>query len=178
MREALRPILFTIGIIATVTVCWYNGGWKFTEENFTHLDFTNLKNGRPCSSRPGVRCFDARGTQDVSLELVFALRGVANGVIKAGAKKAVSTVAKKSIDIVKAAKSVFYAAIKKARSTGIRIGIHDAHHTFKRWGINFGRRSHLQINWWTKGVKGSGGVKRIILPARKIPKKSKIIINK
>jgi hypothetical protein len=56
------------------------------------------------------------------------------------------------------------------RSLGFhgKLGLHDAHHTFGR----FGTRSHLQVNIWQKGVKGWKYVRRQRLPFKKWPKKS------
>ncbi len=42
----------------------------------------------------------------------------------------------------------------------IRIKLHGPHHNFPP----FGRLPHIQGNWWTPGVKGSGGVIRIPVP--------------
>jgi RHS repeat-associated protein len=41
-----------------------------------------------------------------------------------------------------------------------KVGLHGPHHNFP----NLGKRPHIQINWWTKGKKGSGGVGRWPIP--------------
>ena len=46
-------------------------------------------------------------------------------------------------------------------NVGVRIWIHGAHHYFPSLGR---RLAHIQINWWLRGVKGSGGATRIPLP--------------
>jgi hypothetical protein len=44
---------------------------------------------------------------------------------------------------------------------GLRVAIHGPHHRFDLLGRNL---PHIQLNWWTKGVKDSGGALRIPLP--------------
>ena len=50
----------------------------------------------------------------------------------------------------------------KSLGVGARVAIHGPHHEF---GV-LGRLSHVQLNTWEKGVRGSGGVLRIPLPWR------------
>ena len=42
----------------------------------------------------------------------------------------------------------------------VKCGIHGPHHSFGR----LGKRSHFQVNYWRKGVKGSGGAMRLPFP--------------
>jgi RHS repeat-associated protein len=49
-----------------------------------------------------------------------------------------------------------------APSTNVRLGVHGPHHSFG----SFGKLSHVQLNWWTPGAKGSGGAVRMPLPWR------------
>jgi hypothetical protein len=42
----------------------------------------------------------------------------------------------------------------------LRAAVHDDPHPFRF----FGNKPHFQLNWWTAGVKGSGGVFRVPLP--------------
>lgn len=55
-------------------------------------------------------------------------------------------------------------ALTGAGTAGLqtRLAIHGPHHTF---GM-LGRLSHIQLNWWRRGVSGSGGAFRIPLPWR------------
>jgi hypothetical protein len=50
--------------------------------------------------------------------------------------------------------AVFEGAVARLGASGLRtkIGIHEAHHTF-RW---VGKAKHIQITIWKEGVKGSG----------------------
>jgi hypothetical protein len=41
-----------------------------------------------------------------------------------------------------------------------KLAAHPAHHSFGSWG----RLSHLQLNLWRVGVKGSGSAMRLPLP--------------
>lgn len=49
-----------------------------------------------------------------------------------------------------------------ARGGAVKIAVHGAHHTFGR----LGKLAHVRVNWWVRGVKGSGRVMRIPLPWR------------
>lgn len=66
--------------------------------------------------------------------------------------------------LVAAAAAVADAAVGGIAASGVstKVAIHGAHHSFGAAG----RLSHIQINWWRAGVKGSGGVIRIPLPWR------------
>jgi len=51
-----------------------------------------------------------------------------------------------------------------AAGGALKVAVHKAHHTFPI----VGKAVHLQVNWWTPGVKGSGGVFRLPLwPGRR-----------
>ena len=54
------------------------------------------------------------------------------------------------------------AGVARAAGWTTRIAVHEAHHTFG----SVGKLSHVQMNYWQTGVKGSGGVFRIPLPWR------------
>jgi hypothetical protein len=51
----------------------------------------------------------------------------------------------------------------RAARIGGKFAIHGAHHTFG----SLGKLSHLQLNLWRRGVKGSSWVRRIPLPSRR-----------
>ena len=77
-----------------------------------------------------------------------------------------------SVNAAKAGAQKVKSAVNTYKNLGIKVGIHNAHHPFRAFGKEFGRRSHLQLNWYIKGVRKSGGVKRIMLPFKKIPIKN------
>ncbi len=54
------------------------------------------------------------------------------------------------------------ASIARAAGWTTRLAIHGPHHAFG----NLGKLSHIQLNWWRIGAKGSGGAFRIPLPWR------------
>lgn len=51
-------------------------------------------------------------------------------------------------------------ALRYPATNGARLAVHGPHHSF----AFFGKASHIQLNWWTKGVRGSGDVARWALP--------------
>jgi hypothetical protein len=51
-------------------------------------------------------------------------------------------------------------ALRYPTTNGARLAVHGPHHSF----AFFGKASHIQLNWWTKGVRGSGDVARWALP--------------
>jgi RHS repeat-associated protein len=58
--------------------------------------------------------------------------------------------------------ATFSGAALNSPNVNVGIAVHGPHHSFG----SLGRLSHVQMNWWETGVKGSGGAVRVPLPWR------------